>query len=93
VKLHRSPVRRQLEGWLVFACTGHVDQIDAARPLLARDEPFATRGKSSIGARSSGAASRRRGRLPPARLHPFGNTTTRRCPVRPDLQMADGRTG
>ena len=37
VKLHRSPIRRQLECWLVFACAKHVDQIDAARPLLDRD--------------------------------------------------------
>ena len=38
VKLHRSPIRRQLECWLVFACTEHVDQIDAARLLLPRDD-------------------------------------------------------
>ena len=38
VKLHRSPIRRQLECWLVFACAEHVDEIDAARPLLERDE-------------------------------------------------------
>jgi hypothetical protein len=38
VKLHRSPIRRQLECWLMFACTQHVDQIDAARSLLPRDE-------------------------------------------------------
>jgi hypothetical protein len=30
--------RRQLECWLVFACTEHVAEIDAARPLLQRDE-------------------------------------------------------
>jgi hypothetical protein len=38
VKLHRSPIRRQLECWLVFACAQHVGEIDAARPLLERDE-------------------------------------------------------
>ena len=38
VKLHHSPIRRQLECWLVFACTEYVDEIDAARPLLERDE-------------------------------------------------------
>jgi hypothetical protein len=38
VKLHRSPIRRQLECWLVFACAEHVDEIDAARPMLERDE-------------------------------------------------------
>jgi hypothetical protein len=27
-----------LECWLVFACDQHVDEIDAARPLLKRDE-------------------------------------------------------
>jgi hypothetical protein len=27
-----------MECWLVFACTEHVDQIDAARPLLPRDD-------------------------------------------------------
>jgi hypothetical protein len=38
VNLHRSPIRRQLECWLVFACAQHVGEIDAARPLLERDE-------------------------------------------------------
>ena len=38
VKLHRSSIRRQLECWLVFACAQHVGEIDAARPLLERDE-------------------------------------------------------
>ena len=36
--MHRSPIRRQLECWLVFACPEHVDQIDAARLLLPRDD-------------------------------------------------------
>jgi len=27
-----------LECWLVFACDQHVEEIDAARPLLQRDE-------------------------------------------------------
>jgi hypothetical protein len=38
VRLHRSSQRRQLECWLVFACPDHVGEIDAARPLLQRDE-------------------------------------------------------
>jgi hypothetical protein len=38
VRLHRSPRRRQLECWLVFACLDHIGEIEAARPLLPRDE-------------------------------------------------------
>lgn len=37
VVLHRSPIRRQLECWLSFACAEHVDRLVAARPMLERD--------------------------------------------------------
>jgi hypothetical protein len=32
VTLRRSPIRRPLECWLVFACDQHVDEIDAGAP-------------------------------------------------------------
>jgi len=38
VRLYRSPQRRQLECWLVFACLDHIGEIAAARPLLQGDE-------------------------------------------------------
>jgi hypothetical protein len=43
VRLHRPPERRQLECWLVFACRDHIGEIDAARPLLPRDEALLQR--------------------------------------------------
>jgi hypothetical protein len=56
LKLHRSPIRRQLEVWLCFACAQHAGEIDAARPLLERDEAVrkewaAERGRALAGRR------------------------------------------